>query len=177
MKTIIENWIEEKDGASESWFFPATGWQQDAQFNFNQHRIEKEIIEVEVVSDQLRHIAEAIKSSRKILDLKDNWDDEGSPGYTKETLERAIQFLTKHIKWLWENSGVRVEAPKILPGPNGSIDIHWECNQYELLVNIPDDPDVPATFYGDDRGNLSIKGTLDPSAFNSGLLLWLKGKI
>jgi hypothetical protein len=177
MRTIVENWIEEKDGNSEAWVVPLTGWQQDIQFNHNQHHSEEEPVEAESVPYQSRQIAEAIKASRKILELKYNWDDEGSTGYTEITWNRAIQFLTGHIKWLWETSGMRIEAPKILPGPNGSIDIHWDCAQYELLVNIPDDPNVPATFYGDDRGNLSIKGTLDPSAYNSGLLLWLKGKM
>src|SRR5215217_5332257 len=35
-------------------------------------------------------LKETIRKSRRILDLQDNWDGEGSPGYAPATLNRAV---------------------------------------------------------------------------------------
>jgi hypothetical protein len=124
-------------------------------------------------SDGLDELSREIHAARKLLTLGDDWDGEGSPGYSEATLDRAACFLRHHMRWAWEKYGVWLLAPRILPGPSGSIDIHWETRHYELLVNIPTDPSAPATFYGDDYGKSSIKGMFNPSAFNFGLVTWL----
>ncbi|MCH8967458.1 MAG: hypothetical protein IID43_07240 [Planctomycetes bacterium] len=120
------------------------------------------------------HIRNEIERSREILELKDDFDDEGSPGYSEQVWKRAVEFLANHARWLWETYERVINAPSILPGPDGSIDIHWDDPSYEILINFPADPHAMAGFYGDDRGEISIKGKFDPSTFNHGLLLWLK---
>ena len=124
-------------------------------------------------SDNLDELSRALHAARKLLILEDNWDGEGSPGYLKATLDRAAIFLNRHMRWVWEKYAVWLQAPQILPGPDGSIDIHWETANFELLVNMPADPSAPATFYGDNYGKGSIKGSFDPSSFNMGLVTWL----
>src|SRR6266705_3395688 len=74
----------------------------------------------------LSDVADAIEKSRYILDLPDNWDDEGSPRYAPETWERAAKFVLKNAVDLWRSERMRVEAPIIHNGPAGSIDIHWK---------------------------------------------------
>jgi len=69
--------------------------------------------------------------------------------------------------------GGELPSPKIQPGPEASIDLHWKMERFELLVNIPNDPSKPATFYGDDYGDLCIRGNLNPSAPIPGLVVWL----
>jgi hypothetical protein len=69
-----------------------------------------------------------------------------------------------------------LDPPDIAPGPDGSIDLHWDYPAYEMLINIPRDESSMAGFYGDDRGRISIKGKFDPSQVNEGLLLWLMRK-
>jgi len=119
-------------------------------------------------------IEEAIERSHEIVDVADDWDDEGSPGYSQATWERAVGFVRNYARHLWSHHGVRIPAPRILPGPEGSIDIHWEEDSFELLVNIPRDGDQRAEFYGDDHGAIYIKGSLDPSGLNRGLIEWLQ---
>jgi hypothetical protein len=121
----------------------------------------------------LDHILEAIRESRKILSLKDDWDTEGSPGYSEKIWKRATNFLLGHARKLMERYAVRIPAPSILPGPDGSIDLHWKTQDYELLVNIPANNSEQASFYGDDKNRGFIKGNLDPATFNKGLLTWL----
>jgi hypothetical protein len=118
-------------------------------------------------------LAEGIRASRWILDLKDDHDGAGSPGYREETWQRAVDFVGKNAKWLWQHFHIYIELPDILPGPEGSIDLHWKAERCDLLVNIPVDPSAKATFYGEDRRGTFIKGAFDPGVYNQGLLLWL----
>jgi len=128
------------------------------------------------LSPELHPIEEAIRSSFCILDIEPDEDAGIIEPYNEATLHRAAEFLRKHASWLWKNHSVIIAAPRLEPGPNGSIDIHWNTSDYELLVNIRKDPSQRAGFYGDDRGKICIKGTLDPSAFNNGLAIWLMDK-
>lgn len=118
-------------------------------------------------------ISAAINASRNILELEDDWDGEGSRSYLIETWTRATEFLRLYALRSWERHGTIIDAPRILPGPDGSIDIHWKSGLHELLVNIPVDPTKPASFYGDDYGIARIEGTFDSFTFNLGLLSWL----
>jgi hypothetical protein len=118
-------------------------------------------------------LRKSITASRSLLALEPDWDGEGSPGYTLDTWQRMEKFLTDHSAYLKKTYGVDAPIPEIHPGPDGSIDLLWKSSSYELLVNIPTNPESSASFYGDDKGNLSIKGKLHPSKFNQGLLQWL----
>jgi hypothetical protein len=114
-----------------------------------------------------------IDRAKSILALKPDWDDEGSQPYSKETLDRAIAFLTSQSKHLYETCGLHPLVPRISAGPDGSIDIHWKRNNFELLVNIPADSAQNAVFYGDDYGIKRISGNFDPQKINQGILEWL----
>ncbi len=119
------------------------------------------------------HLLESeIDRSRWILGLPEDWDGEGTEAYTESTWQRAVAFLKQQAAHVRE-CGSELDIPRILPGPEGSIDLHWEKPDYELLINIPRDPQRRATFYGDDRVSLQIKGTLDTSTLNLGLIEWL----
>jgi hypothetical protein len=114
-----------------------------------------------------------IKRAETILDLEVDWDGESSVAYTQETFDRAVNFLTAHSAKLHEMCKLHLPVPNIGPGPNGSIDLHWKNEDWELLVNIPGDVSRPASFYGDDYGVQKIKGSLDPKTINLGIVAWL----
>lgn len=129
--------------------------------------------EVATEKQQDRELQEEIGRARKILELGDDWDGEGSPAYTEDTLDRAAAFLTTHSEQFRRLYSLHLPVPKISPGPDGSIDIHWKRQSWELLVNIPADAKEMAVFYGDDYGSQKIRGTLDPRTFNLGIASWL----
>ena len=66
-----------------------------------------------------------------------------------------------------------LQQANIDPGPNASIDLHWQTDDYELLINVPADTNTPVTHYGDNRAGRITKGPLDLSTPNHLLLLWL----
>lgn len=118
-------------------------------------------------------VERAIDASNYIRELREDWDGQVGRPYVSETLDRAIQFVREYAVLLSLKFGVIVSAPRILPGPDGSIDIHWKSDKHELLVNVPSNPEEPATFYGDDYGSVNIKGSFKLSSTNLGLIGWL----
>jgi len=114
-----------------------------------------------------------IERAKLLLALGEDWDGEGSPGYSGTTLDRAIAFLNMHTERLSDMYGIQVPIPSIGPGPEGSIDIHWKQPTWELLVNIPEDVEKMAAFYGDNYGSQKVRGSLNPEYFNVGIAEWL----
>jgi hypothetical protein len=118
-------------------------------------------------------ISEAIELSRYILSLEENWDEEGSPGYQQATWERATNFVKDLATSYWELTNLWVCPPSIMPGPEGSIDIHWNASKRELLINIPTENDSPAGYFGSGGAKDTVKGKLDTSSSNQWILMWL----
>jgi len=122
---------------------------------------------------RLSRVEAVIEDSRRLLDLQDNWDGEGAHVICHETWQRAVEFLARNARWLWDRNQFVIEPPDITPVPDGSVDLHWDKPSHELLINIPPDKNAMAGFYGDDRGRISIRGELDTDQINEGLILWL----
>ena len=59
--------------------------------------------------------------------------------------------MLEYSKAIWEEDSVLIDAPKILPGPDGSIDLLWDKQSYRLLLNIHPHPEQIVSFYGDNR--------------------------
>ena len=123
---------------------------------------------------ELAHLAVAAEASRAMLDLPEDWDGEGSPGYEDATWQRAVDFLLSNALRVWTEHGIAVPSPKVRKGPLGSIDLHWRTPSRELLINVPADPEATVDYYGDDgAGGHQVKGTVDPAREGQQLLLWL----
>ena len=130
-------------------------------------------ITVQVDSDFDERLREEIEQAKRLLTLENDWDGEGSPRYSEAAFERAIKFLTKYVEWLRGAYHARPPLPRIGPGPDGSVDLHWREASWELLVNIPADAAKPAVFYGDNYGTQKIRGSMNADKFNLGIAEWL----
>jgi bifunctional DNA-binding transcriptional regulator/antitoxin component of YhaV-PrlF toxin-antitoxin module len=120
-----------------------------------------------------KSIQEVIDSSRWILQLEEDWDENGSGQYAQATYERACNFLAELAEVSARRFGQDLPTPKILPGPDGTIDIHWKMPQFELLVNVSHDSARPVSFYGDDYGLSFIKGHVTTPEATRHLVVWL----
>lgn len=128
-----------------------------------------------MLPEALAAMAESIERSRAMLDLQDNWDDEGSPSYAETTWRRAIQFVIDTATSFLRHRNVVPPAPMILKGPEASIDILWSSPRRQMLLNIPAEEDQPVTLGGHDRESEDrvVEGSLDPSERNEWLLVWI----
>lgn len=85
----------------------------------------------------------------------------GISGSDDKTRSRTIEFLERNAKWVLDTFvDCVVNPPEILSGPDGSIDLHWDYPEYEMLINIPTNPISEIGFYYDNNDGLQIKGTL-----------------
>jgi hypothetical protein len=117
----------------------------------------------------------AIEQSRYMLDLPDNWDEEGSPGYREDVWNRAVTLLLETSLAYWRTNRAAPPFPRLGKGPLGSIDLHWRTDSRELLVNIPASPDSPLSFFGDGLDNkaIQLEGTMPIRDGEAWLLEWL----
>lgn len=107
-----------------------------------------------VVSTDL--LDKEIEASRQILGLEDNWDGEGAVRISKETWNKAVTFLNNHrIAWDLERN-----VPTISPVNDGSVDLHWKSERFEVLINIKEHSDQ-AGIYADDYRTAQIRKRLD----------------
>ena len=101
-------------------------------------------------------LSKEIDEARKMLELDNDWDGEGAVKISRKTWQKALDFLNRH-KLMWE---LEQNVPTISPLHNGSIDLHWKNDKFELLINIQEDSDL-AGVYGDDYKTVQIKRYLD----------------
>jgi len=85
---------------------------------------------------KFKELKKSINKSKYILKLEDNWDDEGSVKYEKNTWVGAIKFICNYATFIYEYSGNVMPAPNIYHAPSGSIDMEWQIDNFYLLINI-----------------------------------------
>lgn len=79
-----------------------------------------------------------IKKSEYILDLKENFDGEGSVSYTYDVWKKATEFTKRLFEYYYSVYGDTPSIPKIYHGPNNTIDIFWTNRMFDLLINVPE---------------------------------------
>lgn len=124
---------------------------------------------------QLNEIAEEIESSEFILDLKDDWDNQGGLPVKREVYFASIKFLIQYSRFLFEK-GVVIDAPEIDPCTDGSVDLSWRTANARLLINFrKTDKGLLAYFYGDLYQNEApTKGNVPVEMFSESLAVWMK---
>lgn len=121
-------------------------------------------------------LADEVADSQSLLELEDDWDGEGSPGYREQTWQRAIALLLAIASRLQETPHLRLSAAEIMPGSYGNIDFELRTSDRMLLCSVPPDQESPVRYYGHDvsRRN-TTKGMLDLDSSTQWLAGWLAG--
>jgi hypothetical protein len=91
-----------------------------------------------------KHIA---KTLYEMTELLDDWDDDGGKAITKPLANRVEDFLSK-MESLAKYWNREVPEPRLSPGPRETVDIHWEADGFELLINAKDDTGL-CSYYGE----------------------------
>lgn len=124
---------------------------------------------VHTLPDELLSIQKAVEKSKYILDLQENWDDEGAEAYTEATWIKAVSFLCEFSIDTLKTFGKTPLTPKIYHGPQGSIDILWKSKELNLLLNIPKGDEV-ATFSGENSLGQAYEGSLNTTNYSLSFL-------
>jgi len=93
-------------------------------------------------------IQAAIERSRRIVELNDDWDSEGSPGYVQATLDITIEVLESIVEGILTSLRVSITTVDVQPGPDGSIDVEFVVGDRRLLLNVPGDSNDAVLYYG-----------------------------
>ena len=96
-------------------------------------------------------------AEERILALEEDWDGEGSPAFEKQTLDAIRNFLFELVD---EFELSVVKQVWIVPFSGGSIDLQWQTEHFDLLINFCDDGNV--TYYGKDAYGHSVRGDSRP---------------
>ena len=124
------------------------------------------------VSDTPDIIEAAIEVSRGFLSLDEDWDGEGSVGYTEETWQASVALL-RDLRRLAGEQGLSLPAPRIGPAQGGSFDLHWELPRGSMLMNIESSSGHPCTYYGQTSNGSTLAGSLVSSSDLGFILNWL----
>lgn len=119
----------------------------------------------------------AVDRASRIPALGEDWDGEGSPGYQIGTLERAISGAEELLRTALLRLGRVLPAPEINPAHEGSIDLFWQLEDRDLLINIPAQADAPCSFFGEDLEGNTIAGDAPILPRRLDLLAWLAGDV
>lgn len=126
------------------------------------------------VPEALPGLLAALKESRYLLELDDNWDENGAVGFTEQTWKRTAETLVRLSTGLMHDCGLFAKSAEILPGSDGGLDIDMRLERKELLISVSADPGKQARFYGDNgHGDDQVKATFDAPAIPEWVLVWL----
>jgi len=121
--------------------------------------------------DDIRY---AIQSARELTELGENWDGEGSQGYSLSTWKRVKRFVLTQASLSESFLRSPLPVPTINPADQGSLDVSWQLSDRQLLVNFPADETAPITYYGQNSaGNNTISGRTSGREHRLDLVAWL----
>lgn len=92
-------------------------------------------------------------AEERILALEEDWDGQGSPAFEKQTLDAIRNFLFEIVD---ESKLSVVKQAWIAPFSGGSIDLQWQTEHFDLLINFCANGNV--AYYGKDASGNSIRG-------------------
>ena len=148
--------------------FLEVGKDMEAMFESNGALI-LEYNQGDVSPANIASIQAAIEESETMLDLSENWDDEGAKKIDPSVLKFAHEFTLDVARWALYKFGFAVPAPRFGPVPDGGVNIYWKNSAYSLLINISPESCPIANFYGEIEGR-PVEGNLDLKDCESYLL-------
>jgi hypothetical protein len=109
----------------------------------------------------------------KLLALPMNWDGENAQKFGVDIFKRILNFLELLMIGLWKQ-GQSLPFPQILPCPEGSIDVNWETEALELLVNFTFKERDVLTLYGEAGDKNEIELTIPIQRGHQVILPWIQ---
>lgn len=127
----------------------------------------------DLVGKGLDGLAAEIERARYLLDLPDDWDTDGSPGFAEATWTRTVNLAVDLGTSLADGWSLTPRDIEILPGAGGNLSLEVAYPNATILFSVPKDRDAPVRYYGrNDAGGRTTKGLLAPEESLDWLSLW-----
>lgn len=146
-------------------------WEQSTvkpEFRLKKHKrlIINENITLEIPIG-LDKVNQVFVDAKYILNLEDDWDENGGLVYEEEVWKKAAEFLITYFKWIKTIYDGNLYMPKMYHGPNGTIDFVWDELNYRLFINL-DCIENKGNFFSDSPNNQYSEGEfgIDDVKFN-----------
>lgn len=128
-----------------------------------------------LLNRKLTSIHKSIQSSKSILDLKEDWDEDGALACRPLIYTRAIEFLVRYSNEVLVSHNISIDFPEINLAKDGSIDLEWRNENYILLINFLNSEKLEIHYYGEDTNSKTIiKGSIDYNSINKDLAFWMQ---
>lgn len=112
-----------------------------------------------------------IKAHKHILNLKDNWDEEGAKSYKEQTFITASGYLTLASIHIYEEKNKVMDVPSIMPSANGGIDLFWSKKEYVFFIKFPEKLNDPIDFYAKNN-SIELEGKFSRTDIKKFLNIW-----
>lgn len=117
-------------------------------------------------------LKEAIAAAEKEFAQEAEADSDAASAPDHAAWANAQAYLLQLEQELREKNAP-MSIPAIGPGPQGTVDLHWKNDQFELLINVSG-KNTTATFYAENRDtSLYVKGRFDTQQRSAELFLWV----
>jgi hypothetical protein len=117
-----------------------------------------------------------LEDVKELLSPLPGFEGDDSVARSPETVGSAVGVYFRLFVESEQKFGRPIPPPSIEAGPRGSVDLHWEFQEYEAVVNCPEagrgDLDLYCTNHTTDR--LRLKGA--PEAISAALLGWMDAR-
>ncbi len=118
-------------------------------------------------------LAEEITRARYLLDLPNDWDTDGSPGFDVDTWSRTVGLAEELCGRLAEGWSLTARDVEIMPGANENLSLEVAYPAVTLLLSVPPVADASIRSYGrNEGGSRTTKGLLGPNESLDWLSLW-----
>lgn len=128
---------------AEKGYKPVSDKDWHKQFDFS-----RAVYPWEYPPSKLSRLAEAIKTSKYLIDIPDESELNGPKPLDKETWEKGCRFLWRHAEKLLESPKICLETPLLSATPNGGLRFYWNKANYRMLITIHPVKNR-VTYYGD----------------------------
>ena len=128
-------------------------------------------------NEGLNALAAEIERAHYLLDLQDDWDTDGSPGFGIDTWHRTVGLAHELCGRLAEGWSLEPQDVEIMPGADGNLSLEVAYPGATLLFSVPKERDAPIRYYGrSDTAERTTKGLLSPEESLDWLSLWTATK-
>ncbi len=127
-------------------------------------------------------LKDVIEESKTLLQLKDDWDDDGALCCNSVSYYNAIEILTLYHTYIEKTYSIIIQDPEINLCKDGSIDIEWRDDKFSCLFNIINSTEFLMHYYAvifnfKAYESIDTQGKLDSKTINNELVNLMKEMI